>query len=1200
MIPPDRSGLNVPGELPLPLGDRTHTSAQKQPYFVLLGIVGIVLVSINPLLARSSHVGMPEFHATLETVGALLGLVAGLAMISQFYALGNRFYLFVGLAFLVNGAEDIVHGLLCFETMQRLIRIPASDLTRFVPATYVAGRLLMGVLLLAAPFALSWFGESKRPKRETFRVSLAVILLTLLVTCSAYFVSLPRFIYPNAPFPRPVDLFSAAVFTAALVAMIRKYDRDGDALTWWVALSLLVNAAGQFTMSFSRSLYDPFFDMAHVDKVLGYAIPLLGFCLCQVGVIVDLSRAAAALRESEERYQLLFDSVDLGVAQMDATHTALAANAALGRMYRKTPGDFVGKPCYRVFRQRESICTDCPGVKAMATGRPAEAEVTGVRDDGSRFWCLLRAVPAIDAKGAPTGFIELVEDMSERKRMQDILVSERDFSNDLVNSLPGLFYLFDDQGRFLRWNRNFETVTGYSAEEIAGMHPLDIFVGTDRELMEGKMREVFVRGEADGEAELVSKSGEATPFYFKGVRTVVNGAPCLVGVAMDISARKRAEEGRERLAAMLEATPDFVAFASAKDQQVLYINPAGRKMIGLGPDEDVTKWKIPQAHPDWTNRLFAEEVIPTVIRDGVWKGECAFLHRDGREVPISMVLLSHKNPHGEVKFFSTISRDITELKQTEEALRASQSMYRALFDSSSDAIMLLTPEKGFLNGNPAAVALFGCRDEGEFTSHTPADLSPECQPDGVASSEKAQQMMADALREGSQFFEWIHRRTDGSEFPATVLLSRMELEGKVVLQATVRDITAQKRMEDELRKAKDAAEAATHAKSEFLANMSHEIRTPITAILGFADVLIEEHAAHPDWLEQLAIIKRNGEHLLQIINDILDVSRIEQGQLTVECVPCSPAQLVAGVQSLMEGRAAAKGLAFDVEQAGPIPNSIQTDPTRLRQILINLVGNAVKFTETGSVRLVMRFVDGKHPALQFDVLDTGIGMTAEQAAKAFQPFVQADLSTARRFGGSGLGLAISKRLAPMLGGDVELVQTAVGVGSRFRLTVPAGPVGGAGGEERPPAAPHVAVEKGAPSAAATLPPGCRILLAEDGADNQRLIAHLLGKAGAEVAVVENGQLAVDAVIAARDQRTPFHVILMDMQMPLLDGYEATRRLRAAGYAGPIIALTAHAMKEDRQKCLDSGCNDYLTKPIDRATLLAAVGVASETGAMQRR
>jgi signal transduction histidine kinase/DNA-binding response OmpR family regulator len=398
------------------------------------------------------------------------------------------------------------------------------------------------------------------------------------------------------------------------------------------------------------------------------------------------------------------------------------------------------------------------------------------------------------------------------------------------------------------------------------------------------------------------------------------------------------------------------------------------------------------------------------------------------------------------------------------------------------------------------------------------------------------------------------------------------------------------RRAQELTEARNAALAAAQAKAEFLANMSHEIRTPMTAILGYLNLV-----SHPDTTPgerdgHIATIRQNGEHLLRILNDILDLSKIEAGKMTVERADCSPIQLLGEIASLMRPRATEKRLQFVLASDGAVPERIHADPTRVRQVLINLVSNAIKFTEAGEVRLRISLIgrpsDGR-PMLRFDVGDTGIGLSSDAIDKLFAPFTQADASMARRFGGTGLGLAISKRLAQMLGGDIVVTSTP-GEGSVFSFTVETGCLDGVTLLQDPnleaAAMPPARVETsdlGAPLRA-------RVLLAEDTPDVQRLFAYYLRSAGAVVEVADNGIVACERALAAAAAGQPFDVILMDMQMPELDGEQATMRLRRAGYTGPIIALTAHTMQSEREKCERAGCDDFLSKPTDPATLAEAI------------
>lgn len=391
-----------------------------------------------------------------------------------------------------------------------------------------------------------------------------------------------------------------------------------------------------------------------------------------------------------------------------------------------------------------------------------------------------------------------------------------------------------------------------------------------------------------------------------------------------------------------------------------------------------------------------------------------------------------------------------------------------------------------------------------------------------------------------------------------------------------RTITSQLK---ELAESRAVAESASRAKSDFLAKMSHEIRTPLTAIIGYAEVLKEESLATGRPSEPADVIHRNGENLLTIINDILDLSKIEAGKMDVERVETDVLAIVQDVHALMHVPAVGKSIDLRLDVRFPVPTAVMTDPLRLRQILVNLVSNAIKFTHCGDVTLHLRYEHTPTSMLVLEVADTGMGMSPSDAARCFEPFMQADSSMTRRFGGTGLGLPISRQLAELLGGVLR-VESVMDRGSTFTLELPTQLAPGSVMRDS-------LTQRSAPQTTVSKSHGdrlhARILLAEDGADNQRLICFHLRRVGATVDVVADGAAAVEA--ATRDGAEPFDVILMDMQMPVMDGYTATARLRTLGYTGPIVAITAHAMTGDREQCLAAGCTDYLSKPVDFARLI---------------
>lgn len=565
------------------------------------------------------------------------------------------------------------------------------------------------------------------------------------------------------------------------------------------------------------------------------------------------------------------------------------------------------------------------------------------------------------------------------------------------------------------------------------------------------------------------------------------------------------------------------------------------------------------------------------------------------------------------QFFTGIIQDLTERKRYDESVRLNS----AIVESSSDAIIGLTPDGVLSSWNGGAERLCGyCADE--MIGEPITRIIPHDHREAFAGCRERVR-----LGESVSGVEMTWQRKDGAEVCVDLNMSPIRGEANSVVGASIaaHDTTDQKRAElalqehaermevlnEELQRRRDEtesqrrelaeingrlmmamrdAQAAAEAKTQFVANMSHEIRTPLTAILGYVSVL-GERLSTPDveTAEALDVIRRNGSRLLVIIDDILDFSKLDSGRLEVQRSRFDPVDVVRDVMAPMETRAANKGLTLRLDGASSIPKTIESDVTRFRQVLDNLIDNALKFTEVGGVTVSLGVrEDTPEPLLEVRVVDTGIGIDPSRAGELFEPFSQADSSMTRPFGGTGLGLSVCARLVKLLGGELS-VSGAPGRGSEFRFTIAAG-------------TPASVKEAEAEGAASTPQAGLRsdeqrldgrrVLLVEDGVDNQRLYRHFLTKAGADVDVAVNGSDAVALMLNGRDSNRVPEIILMDMQMPVMDGYEATRSLRASNFATPIIALTAHAMTYDRSRCLDAGCDDYLSKPVDRKTLVGTV------------
>ncbi len=570
--------------------------------------------------------------------------------------------------------------------------------------------------------------------------------------------------------------------------------------------------------------------------------------------------------------------------------------------------------------------------------------------------------------------------------------------------------------------------------------------------------------------------------------------------------------------------------------------------------------------------------------------ELTYIRKDGSRFPAVVSVTALRDAHGIIIGYLLIGTDNTarqqveaERKKLDQRLRDQQFYTRSLIESNTDAIVTTDPFGIITDVNKQMEGLTGCtRDELIGAPFKTFFTDPERAEAGIhrVLSEKK---IAD--------YELTARARDGKttvvSYNANTFYDRdRTLQG---VFAAARDVTERKRFELELKHAKAAAESASRTKSEFLASMSHEIRTPMNAIMGIADLLAKTELS----LEQdkyVQIFRRAGDNLLNLINDILDLSKVEASQLELEQTGFSLKDLLEKVTEMVEGRAREKSLALVCEVAPKVPVSLLGDPTRLRQVLLNLIGNAIKFTEEGEVSLrVTRELDSNVPtALRFTISDTGVGIPAEKLGRIFERFTQADSSTTRRFGGSGLGLTISKRLVELMGGSISCEST-VEKGSVFSFVVPFEMWAGA----------EARVEVSSGTGSDRPLPALRILLVEDSTDNATITLAYLQDTPYRLEIADTGAVACEMFKAGH-----YDLVLMDRQMPVMDGLTATRKIREweranGGAPTPIVALTASALKGDREKCLAAGCTGFLTKPIKQEVLLRAIKEYSAAPAVLR-
>lgn len=595
-----------------------------------------------------------------------------------------------------------------------------------------------------------------------------------------------------------------------------------------------------------------------------------------------------------------------------------------------------------------------------------------------------------------------------------------------------------------------------------------------------------------------------------------------------------------------------------------------------------------------------ETLVHCVRLGGHVEADWTYIRKDNSDLTVRLVVTAMRDENGTVTGFIGVAADVTETRNIEKTLRFERERLDMALAGGELGTWDLNLQTGEAIWDERFASLLGERLEDltqTFEAHS-ARIHPDDKElvrssvrrhlDGLTTIYTAEYR----LLQKNGDWRWIQSRGR--------LMQRDESGRPLRMLGTIADLSSRKMIEEQMVKAREMADMANRSKSEFLANMSHEIRTPLTSILGYADLLSIANVSAAEVADGVATIRSAGRHLLTIINDVLDLSKIEAGKMTVERISFSPLHLIREVMSVLQQSAEAKGIILNARSVGPIPRIIVSDPVRIRQILLNLVGNAVKFTEQGQVCVIVEFVPksaGQSNGLIFEVTDTGIGMTQEQCAGLFEPFMQADASTSRQFGGTGLGLAICRRMAALLDGDI-VARSERGVGSSFRVNIAIELVENIDmldslsliGENPVPME----------TTGEEIRLSGRILLAEDNPVNRRLFEQILRNAGAIVDVAENGQVAVEKALQAmkldsssKEFRRGYDVILMDMQMPVLDGYGATRQLRDRGYQGPIIALTAHALDEDRRKCIETGCSDVATKPIEKTRLISVCRQAIE-------
>jgi PAS domain S-box-containing protein len=802
--------------------------------------------------------------------------------------------------------------------------------------------------------------------------------------------------------------------------------------------------------------------------------------------------------------------------------------------------------------------------------------------DGRRIEISASVSPVRDAQGNLVAVASILRDITERKRAEDA----RALLAAVVESSDDAIVAVSRDNRVLGWNKGAQNIYGYTAEEILGKSNRT-FIPPDRieefetifaaVLSEDKViRFESVRHRKDGEK--IDLALTYSPI--KSPQGMVIGVSAIVRDITKTKATQQAlHEANERYRSLVHNIPDVVWMADAQ-LQVSFISPNVKKMLGISADEFYQRGGcagLERIHPDDAQRartrferLFSTgEPFDVKVRmqrvDGTW------IWAHSRSVG------THET--GGVKFASGLLSDITEQTRAQEALSQSEQRYRLLFERNMAGVFRCAQAGAFLDCNDAGARILGYDSREDLIGRPATDVFF-----AIEDKDDSDTKMAAQGTVSNQ--ELCLRRKDGSV--VWVMSNTSLLKGPTgnEVEGTFVDITVCKQAEEQMRVAKEAAEAASRAKSEFLANMSHEIRTPMNGVIGMTGLALETEL-NPEQREYLDTVKSSAEALLLIINDILDFSKIEARKLELERVPFNVREVVRATIRQLSVQAQKKQLSLLCHFSPDLPQNEIGDPGRLRQILMNLVGNAIKFTERGEIMvLAKKLTDAEDEnTLQFSVSDTGIGVPAEKQKSIFEAFIQADTSSTRQYGGTGLGLTIASQLVSLMGGRIWM-ESDPGKGSTFHFTAHFG-VASEIQLLKPAAGKHPALQAISSAQQKKL----HILIAEDNLVNSRLATRLVAKQGHSAVVVDSGRAALKALEAER-----FDLVLMDVQMPDMDGLEATSAIREQERGTkkhlPIIAMTAHAMNGDRERCLEAGMDAYVTKPVDAQKLLAAIANAA--------
>jgi PAS domain S-box-containing protein len=920
--------------------------------------------------------------------------------------------------------------------------------------------------------------------------------------------------------------------------------------------------------------------------------------LRMTGVMIDISnrkRAEEELAESQVLYKSLTDVLPLCLFRKDRGDRITFANPAYLALLGLTAEECLGKTSLELV-QDEALVNQClwSDQYVFQTGTPIDQiEIGRNAETGEMQYFQTLKAPVYNANGQIVEVQGICWDITDRVKTEKALELQSLIARNIAE---GVCLIRAIDGIIVYTNPKFEQIFGYDSGELNGQHistiNYDDGTGTAHDVYHQTIAHLEALDEYTYTVQNVKKDG--TPIWCRATAARFDHpehGTVYASVNEDITERRQAELALQEMSIAMSNAVEGIARLDSQGRYIS-VNRAYAALLGYLPEEIIGM--------DWQQTVYPDDLAialagyEAMLRQDKVELEIRGIRKDGVIFYKHVTMVAAYDPEQQFTGHHCFLKDISDRKQAEAALARELARSKALFEASVDGIVVLF-EGNVLEANPSFARMLGYSVE-EIKSLTVADWEAQW------TVEEIQKIKAE-VKYQSHRFETRHRRKDGSTYEVEISANPVDWDGQMVHLCICRDISDRKRTELELKQAKETAEAANSAKSTFLANMSHELRTPLNAILGFSQLLAYDPLLNASQREQLEIINQSGEHLLSLINDILEVSKIEAGRIKLNVDSFDLYQLLEGLVQLLQFKATEKNISLVLDRAPNVPQYVVTDEGKLRQILLNLLSNAIKFTKAGGVTLRVSVIeDPAHSPeaqpdlsptqrLYFEVIDTGCGIAAEEIEDLFNAFVQAKNSQ-QAHEGTGLGLTISRHFVNLMDGDIH-VQSVLGQGSTFAFEIQVQV------KDAAAVAPPIETRRVLTLAQDQAP--CRVLIVEDQWQNRQFLVELLTPIGFEIQEARDGHEAI-----ARWSTWHPDLILMDLRMPGLNGFDAVQQIRQNEQAlqhqmqtrhdthhplfkaTKIIALTADAFEETKMIALEAGCDDFIRKPIQESLLLTKI------------